>query len=214
MLLDRQKKLDLFYKIARVLTELDRTDSIKKSERSVPFEERVDLCFYDKYNYTIKKWRELFFSGALNIISGVWDLIKETAEYRAADTSLEVINLAREIIRSGKKLLGVKDDNDDIINALRKLDELERVYNEMDKSLTNTQLISKLDAIIAAQETLQKNQDDLAKKLAELKSELGNKPDNLKVEVKRIADNVDALKARADKEDKQLEQKKHRRLFG
>lgn len=224
MILNHSQKSDLYNKIDRVLIELDKSDFVKKAAETVPLEKREKLCFYYKYD---KNASELFFSCA-------WGR-RDAEAYRAANTSLEVINLARELINPGKDLLGVKDDNEDIIKARRKLDELEMVYNEMDKSLSNTQLVEKLDAIIAAQKTLQQNQDAFAKILAEVESKLDRKPDKselsvpdnrhdiffiknrvneLQDEVKIIANNINALKARADKEDKQLEQKKHRRLFG
>lgn len=221
MILNQYQKSDLFDKLHRVFIELDKTEFVKTSAASVPLDKREKLGFYFKYGNNPS---EYFFSCAWNHSGGT--------EYRAADTSLELINLARELIRTGKDLLGVKEDNDDTLKAMRKFDDLEKVYNEMEKSLSNTQLIAKLDEIIS---TIKQNQDASAKSLAELKTKLDKKPDKselrfpdngldifslknrvneLKDEVTKMAANVTALKARADAEDKKLEQKKHRRLFG
>lgn len=150
-------------KINRILLELDHAEFAKNAMTRVP-RDRLEESgfFYSGYNPKQPK----FFALA-------WGF--DEPNRRNALTVHELLNIARETIRRGKDLLGIKEDNYEISHALRQLDQLDKVYNEFQKDLANDEMIAKLGEINVAVKTIAERQAALASSQRELRVEIDKK---------------------------------------
>ncbi|EKD71291.1 MAG: hypothetical protein ACD_46C00221G0016 [uncultured bacterium] len=164
MQLSIEKREELFRKLARIFTDLNQSEVGKKATENA-------ASFQDE---DFKHISEITSKGCFN---AYWSSERcyYLSELCTAWTSQEVINGAKNMIEKVRRLLNENENNVDIKDAVKKINDLGVAYQESDKDLKQLDLIQELKKIRLTQDDMVKTLKKLSATQEEIKKELDNK---------------------------------------
>jgi hypothetical protein len=182
-------------KIWRIFDELDKAPCVKDAKQvSQEIHESIYLWRDDLYTFA---WHWRFEIHQFSI--------GYNTDYDVAETPLDVINVAREVLRKGMSYLNIESEIAEIKHALLQLDRLETATIEAMKGATNEELLTSLAKVTALCENLESNQAELKQSLKDqglalkkIDADLANKADRRSIpeyslELSRIENKLNGL---------------------